>query len=338
MVTKLGLFSRSIGIDLGTTTTRIYLKEKGIVLKEPSVVAVYSGTGQVLSVGKEAYQMIGRTPADIFILRPIRDGVISNFEITKIMLQEFISRIFPMRFHVLPRSAVVSVSLGITEIEKRAVIEATRQAGVKNVYLVEDSIAGAIGTGLPIAENCPNLIVDIGGGTSEAAVIALGGIVNKKSLRVGGEYLNEIIGNFIRKKYNFLVGQRTAEFVKIQIGAAVQSVPKEHLEVRGTNLSNRMPGSLTIDSWEVGEVLSEIINTMTTMIKNTLEGTPVEIMTDIMEKGIVLTGGGALLKGLPQVVTEKTNIPVSIADEPLESVVLGTGKILSSMAILKKLA
>lgn len=338
MMTKFGLFTRSIGIDLGTTTTRIYLKGKGIVLKEPSVVAVHSGTGKVLSVGEEAYQMIGRTPADIFILRPIRDGVISNFEITKFMLQEFIYRILPIRFHVLPRNAVVSVSLGITEIEKRAVIEATRQAGVKNVYLVEDSIAGAIGTGLPIEENCPNLIVDIGGGTSETSVIALGGIVNKKCLRIGGEHLNEAIGNFIRKKYNFLVGERTAEFIKIQIGAAIRSAPKQHLDVRGTNLSNRMPGRLTLDSWEVGEVLSEIIYTMTSMIKNTLEDTPVELMTDIMERGIVLTGGGALLKGLPQVVSDKTNIPVSIADEPLESVVLGTGKILSSMAILKKLA
>ena len=335
---NLGFFSRNMGIDLGTANTIIYVKGKGIVLKEPSVVAVQRGTGQVLAAGEEAYQMIGRTPADILILRPIRDGVISNFETTRTMLREFISRIYPIRFHLLPRSAVVSVSIDVTEIEKRAVIEATRQAGVKNVYLVENSIAGAMGIDLPIDENYANMIVDIGGGTTEASVITLGGIVSKNSIRLGGEQFNEAISNFIRKKYNFLVGERTAENVKIKIGSALQINPKQHLEVGGTDLASRLPGRLALDSWEVGEVLSEMISSITKIIKKTLEDTPVGLITDVMEKGIVMTGGGALLQGFHQVVEKETNIPVSLAEHPLDSVALGTGKMISSMAIVKKLA
>ena len=334
---SLGLFSRNMGIDLGTANTLIYVKGKGIVLKEPSVVAVQRGTGQVLAAGEEAYKMIGRAPADIIILRPLRDGVISNFETTKIMLREFISRIYHVRFH-LPLSAVVSVSLDVTEIEKRAVIEATRQAGVKKVYLVENSVAGALGIDMPVEENYANMIVDIGGGTSEAVVIALGGIVSKNCLRLGGEQFNEAIIKYMRKKHNFLVGERTAEAVKIQIGTAIQSTPKQHLEVRGTDLEKRMPGRITLNSWEVGEVLSEMINSIIKIIKKTLEDTPVELITEIMERGIVMTGGGALLKGLPQVVAEETNIPVYLADHPLDSVALGTGKMLSSMSMLKQLA
>ncbi len=333
---SLGVFSKKLGIDLGTANTLIYVKGKGIVLKEPSVVAVQRGTGHVLAAGEDAYRMIGRTPADIIILRPIQDGVISNFETTKIMLRAFISRLYP-RFH-LPLSAVVSVSLDVTEIEKRAVIEATRQAGIKKVYLVENSMAGAMGVDIPIEENYANMLVDIGGGTSEAVVIALGGIVSKNCIRLGGDQFNETISKYIRKKHNFLVGERTAEYVKIQIGSAIQSTSKQHLEIGGADLKNRMPGKLTLNSWEVGEVLSELISAITRIIKKTLEDTPVELITDIMDRGIVLTGGGALLQGLPQVVKEATNIPVYLAEHPLDSVSLGTGKMLSSMAMLKKLA
>ncbi|MEW5919608.1 MAG: rod shape-determining protein [Bacillota bacterium] len=331
-----GLFSRNIGIDLGTANTLIYAKGKGIILREPTVVAIQRKTGYVLSAGGEAQKMIGRTPEDILIVKPIRDGAISNFHATKTMLREFISRIYPRR-SPFPLHAVVSVSLDVTEIEKRAVIEATRQAGAKTVYLVENSIAGAMGINLPIEDNSANMIVDIGGGTSEAAVIALGGIVSKNCLRLGGEQFNDAIIQYIRKKYNFLVGERTAEDIKIKIGSAYSSSQNQPMEVRGTDLVSRMPGKLSLNSREIANVLSEIIESIIKVIKKTLEETPVELMTDIMSKGIVMTGGGALLTGFPDIVEKTTRLPVSLAEHPLDSVALGTGKMLSSMTLLKKI-
>lgn len=338
MVANRGLLSRNIGIDLGTVTTIIYVKGKGILLREPSVVALKQGTNQVLAAGKQAYAMIGRTPEDIVIVKPIRDGVISNFNTTKMMLRNFIGRIYPLRLHPFPLNAVVSVSVDVTEIEKRAVIEAARQAGVKNVYLVENSLAGAMGIDLPIEENHANMIVDIGGGTTECAVIALGGIVSKNSIRLGGEHFSDAISQYVRKKYNFLVGERTSEEVKIQIGAALQKLPGQNMEVLGTDLSSRMPGRLIINSSEIGEVLFELVDTIIKMIKKTLEETPVELITDLMEKGIIMTGGGALLKDISSVIAEEINIPVSLVEYPLDSVALGTGKMLASMNLLKKLA
>lgn len=329
-----GLFSRNIGIDLGTANTLIYARGKGIILREPTVVAIHKKSGEVMAAGTAAKQMIGRTPDDIVVIKPIRDGVIANFHTTKAMLQEFISRIYP-RSSPFPLNVVISTSLDVTEIEKRAVLEATRQAGAKKVYLVENSIAGAIGMNMPIEDNVATMIVDIGGGTSEAAVIALGGIVSKNCLRIGGEQFNDAAGNYIRKKYNFLVGERTAEEVKMKIGAAYLSGGNNQIiEVRGTDLVSRLPGKLSLNTGEIAQVFGEIIANIIRIIKKTIEETPVELMTDIMGKGIVMTGGGALLSGLPELVAEETRLPVFLAEHPLDSVALGTGKMLSSMATL----
>lgn len=330
-------FSGKIGIDLGTANTLIYVKGRGIVLKEPSVVAIRKDTGRVLAVGTKAQQMIGRAPDYIALIRPIQDGVVSNFNITKVMLREFISRVCPVR-SLFPLHAVVSVSLDVTEIEKRAVLEAARQAGAKAVYLVENSIAGAMGINLPIEENEANIIVDIGGGTSEAAVITLGGIVSKNCVRLGGEQFNSAIRHYIRKKYSFLVGERTAEEIKIKIGSALHTASKQQLEVRGTDLVRRMPGRLLLDSWEIADVLSELVASIVKSIKKTIEDTPAELINDIIVNGIIMTGGGALLKDLPQAIAKETKIAVSLAENPLDSVVLGTGKMLSSLDLLKNLA
>ena len=330
-------FSRKIGIDLGTANTLIYVKGRGIVLKEPSVVAIRRDTGQVLAVGSRAQKMIGRAPENIVLIRPMRDGVVSNFDITKKMLREFISRVYPGRFS-FPLQAVVSVSLDVTEIEKRAVLEAARQAGARTVYLVENSIAGAMGINLPIEENEANMLVDIGGGTSEAAVITLGGIVSKNCVRLGGEEFNSAIRHYIRKKYNFLVGERTAEEIKIKIGSALHTSAKQQLEVRGMDLVRRMPGRIMLNSWEITDVLSELVASIIKAVKKTLEDTPVELINDIIVNGITITGGGALLKDLHRAITKETKIAVSLAENPLDSVAMGTGKILSSLDLLRKLA
>lgn len=330
-------FSRKIGIDLGTANTLIYLEGRGIVLKEPSVVAVRRDTGEVLAVGARAHKMIGRVPENTVIIRPMQDGVVANFDLTQKMLREFISRVYPRR-SPFPLQAVVSVSLDVTEIEKRAILEAARQAGARTVYLVENSIAGAMGINLPIEENEANMLVDIGGGTSEAAVITLGGIVSKNCVRLGGGEFNSAIRHYIRKKYNFLVGEGTAEEVKIKIGSALQSSGRQQLEVRGIDLVRRMPGRLMLDSGEITDVLFELVASIVNAIKKTLEDTPVELINDIIVNGITMTGGGALLKDLQQAITKETKIAVSLAENPLDSVVLGTGKMLSSLDLLKKLA
>ncbi len=333
-----GFLSRNIGIDLGSANTLIYVKGKGIVLKEPSVLALGKRTGKVLAVGENAQKMIGRTPGDIIIVKPVRDGVISNFHTTKIMLQHFFSKIFGRGSFFLPLRAIVSVSLEVTEIEKRAVAEAVKQAGAKEVYLVENSIAGALGLNLPIEENTANMIIDVGGGTSEAAVISLGGIVCKTSIRLGGDELNEAVSSFLRKKYKFLIGERTAEDIKIKVGLASPFFQKEHLEIMGSDLVTGMPKKIIVIFPEIGRVLFEQISLIVRTVQTTLEQTPVSLIPDIIDNGIIMTGGGALLKGLQNLVAQETKMNVYLADNCLDSVALGVGKMLSNMALLKRIS
>ncbi len=328
--------SRNIGIDLGSANTLIYVKGKGIVLREPSVLALEKRTEKVLAVGESARKMIGKTPEDIIIIKPVRDGAISNFHTTKIMLQHFFKKLFRHRSLFFPLRAVVSVSLEVTEIEKKAVMEAVKQAGAKEVYLVENSIAGALGANMPIEENTANMIVDVGGGTSEVAVISLGGIVCKNSVRLGGDELNQTIINFIKKKYNFLIGEKSAEEIKIKIGLA-SSLQKEYLEVMGNDLVTRMPQKINVRVPEIGRVLFEQISLIIKAVKTTLEQTPVALIPDIMENGIILTGGGALLEGFPNLLAEETKMNVSLTENCLDTIALGAGKMLSSMALLKRI-
>lgn len=326
---------RSIGIDLGTANTLIYVKGKGIVLKEPSVVALRRN--KVLAVGEEAKRMIGRTPAEIVIVRPIKHGVIANFDIAKVMLQHFLSKIYRRRSILFPLDVVISVSLSATEIEKRAVLEALKQAGAKNAFLIENSLAGAMGVNLPVEENSANMIVDIGGGTSEAAVISLGGIVSKQSIRIGGDEMNEAIRNYLKKKYNFLVGEKTAEAIKINIGSALQTPEQQPMKIKGTDLVSRMPKVITVKPREIKESLSEFVALIINAVRKTLEDTPIELAADIMDKGIIMTGGGSLLKGVDKVIAGEVKMPVYVAENPYDSVALGLGKILSSINLLKKL-
>ncbi|NLX90658.1 MAG: rod shape-determining protein [Firmicutes bacterium] len=330
--------SRSIGIDLGSANTLIYMKGKGIILREASVLAIEKRTGKVLAVGESARKMIGRTPEDIILVKPIRRGVVSNFHNTKIMLKHFFAQIFSGHSLFLPLRVVVNVSLQVTEIEKRAVIEAVKQAGAKEVYLVENSIAGALGTNLPIEENSASMIVDIGCGTTEVAVISLGGIVCWNSVRVGGDDLNNAVINYIRKKYNFLIGERTAEDIKIKIGLAPPSFQQNYLEVLGNDLVTRLPRKIDIKFPEIGKILGERISVIRKAIMMTLEETPVSLIPDILENGIILIGGGALLRGFQHLIAEETKMPVLLAENCLDSVALGTGKMLTDMALLKKIS
>lgn len=330
--------SRSIGIDLGSANTLIYMKGKGIVLREASVLALEKRTGKVLAAGESARKMIGRTPDDIIVVKPVRDGVISNFHNTKIMLKHFFAQIFGGHSLFFPLRVVVNVSLQVTEIEKRAVLEAVRQAGAKEVYLVENSIAGALGANLPIEENNAGMIVDIGCGTTEIAVISLGGIICHNSTRVAGDELNEAVISYIRKKYNFLIGERTAEHIKMKVGLAPPSFQQNYLEVLGSDLVTRLPRKLDLKFHEIGKILAERISLIQKAIKTTLEETPVSLLPDILENGIILIGGGALLKGFQRLLAEETKMPVLIAENCLDSVALGTGKMLSDMALLKKIS
>jgi rod shape-determining protein MreB len=330
-------FSRNIGIDLGTANTLVYVKGKGIVLREPSVVAIRRDTGSILAVGEEAKKMIGRTPGNIVAIRPMKDGVIADFDVTQIMLRHFIAKSYRRRAIFLPQ-VVVCVPSGVTEVEKRAVLDATKQAGAKEAFLIEEPMAAAIGAGLPVEEPTGSMIVDVGGGTSEVAVISLGGIVTSKSIRVGGDEMDEAIINYIKKTYNLTIGERTAEEVKIKIGSAYRITEEEHMEIRGRDLVTGLPKVLTISSWEIETALSEPVTAILETIKITLERTPPELAADIMEKGIVMTGGGALLKGLDKLIAEETGMPVYLAENPLDCVVLGAGKALSAIDLLKRVA
>lgn len=328
-------FTKDMGIDLGTANTLVYMKGKGVILREPSVVAIDRYTKQVLSVGEEAKKMIGRTPGNIVAIRPLKDGVIADFDVTQEMLKYFIRKATQKKSVFQPR-VVVCVPSGVTEVEKRAVEEATIQAGAKQAFLIEEPMAAAIGAGLPVQEATGSMVVDIGGGTTEVAVISLGGIVTSKSIRVGGDALDNYIVNFVKKEHSLMIGERTAEEVKIKIGSAILDNELEDMEIRGRDLVSGLPKTLIIKSSEIYEALKEPVNNIIDAIKSNLEKTPPELSSDIMEQGIVLTGGGALLNGLDVLITKETGIPVIVAENPLDCVALGTGKALDSIDILKK--
>ena len=331
------IFSRELGIDLGTANTLVQVKGKGIVIREPSVVAIRSDTKQVLAVGEEAKRMIGRTPGNIVAIRPMKDGVIADFDITQEMLQYFIRKAVPRSLPFHPR-VVVCVPSGVTEVEKRAVDEATRSAGAKDAYLVEEPMAAAIGAGLPVQEPTGSMVVDIGGGTCEVAIKSLGGIVTSRSIRIGGNKMDEAIISYIKKEYNLMIGDRTSEEIKITIGSAFPSEQEESMDVRGRDLVTGLPKTLKITSREVLDALREPITSIIEAIKLTLEKTPPELAADIMDKGIMLTGGGALLDGLDELVRQETGMPVQIADNPLDCVAVGAGKVLEEIETLKRVA
>lgn len=334
----MGLFSgfvKDMGIDLGTANTLVYIKGRGIVAREPSVVAIQTNTKQVLAVGEEAKKMIGRTPGNIVAIRPLKDGVIADFDVTKNMLKYFIKKATKRRTFFQPR-VVVCVPSGVTEVEKRAVEEAAIHAGARDAYLIEEPMAAAIGAGLPVQEATGSMIVDIGGGTTEVAIISLGGIVTSKSIRVGGDELDESIVNFIKKEYSLMIGERTAEEVKITIGSADGNSEVSSMEIRGRDMITGLPKTINVSSSEIYEAMKEPIHNILEAIKSTLEKTPPELASDVMEQGIMLTGGGALLEGLDRLIIEETGMPVHIAEEPLDCVAIGTGKALDSIEILKK--
>ncbi|MDD4496410.1 MAG: rod shape-determining protein [Eubacteriales bacterium] len=331
----MGLFAKSIGIDLGTANTLVHVKGKGIVIREPSVVAINRKNGAILAVGNSAKEMIGRTPGDIVAIRPMKDGVIADFEVTQSMLKYFIKLAISKGVHSKPR-VVICVPSGVTEVEKRAVEEATREAGAKEAFLIEEPMAAAIGAKLPVEEPTGSMIVDIGGGTSEVAVISLGGIVSSESLRVAGDEFDEDIAHYIKKEYNLMIGERTAEHIKIAIGAAYPLTVEEVVEVRGRDLVSGLPKNIVISSTEISEALRETVTAILDAIKQTLEKTPPELASDVMDKGIMLSGGGALLRGLDKLISRETGIPVYIAENPLDSVVMGAGKVLEEIDVLKK--
>jgi len=329
----MALFSKEIGIDLGTANTLVYLKGKGIILREPSVVAVNNSTGQILAVGLEAKEMIGRTPGNITAIRPLKDGVIADFETTQGMLKYFIKKAIGNNPFVRPR-VIICVPSGVTEVEKRAVVDSAISAGAKEAYLIEEPMASAIGGGLPVAEPSGSMVVDIGGGTSEVAVISLGGIVVSRSLRIGGDEFDEAIISYIKKEYNLMIGERTAEAIKLKIGSAYPLEEEETYNVSGRDLVTGLPKELAISSMEIREALKEPVYAVIDSIKLTLEKTPPELASDIMERGIMLAGGGAFLKGLDKLISEETGIPVFMAEHPLDCVALGTGKVLEELDTL----
>jgi len=333
----IGMFSSDLAVDLGTANTLVYVKGKGIVLREPSVVAVSQGNGQVLAVGAEAKQMLGRTPGNIHAIRPMKDGVIANFEITESMIRHFIQKVHNRKALVRPR-IIIAVPSGITQVEKRAVRDSAESAGAREVYLIEEPMAAAIGVGLPVQEPSGNMIVDIGGGTTEVAVISMSGIVFSKSVRVAGDVMDEVIVNYIKKKYNLLIGERTAENIKIKIGNVHPTGNNESFEGKGRDLVAGIPKTLLITEDNVREALAETINQIIHAVKVTLERTPPELAADIVDKGIVLAGGGSMIKGLDVLLREETGLPISLAEDPLSAVVLGTGKVLDEIELLKKVS
>lgn len=330
-----GFMTRDIGIDLGTANTLVYVKGKGIILREPSVVAISMDTKEVLSVGLEAKNMIGRTPGNIIAIRPLKDGVIADFETTQKMIRYFIQQAYPNKSMLAAPRIIIGVPSDITEVEKRAVIEAALAAGAKDALIIEEPMAAAIGAGLPVGEPYGTMIVDIGGGTSEIAVISLGGIVTCKSIRIGGDALDEAIVLYVRKNYSLMIGERTAEEIKIAIGSVDPVIEDSVYEITGRNLMTGLPRSIHVKGSEIREALREPINTIIDGIKTTLERTPPELSSDIMLQGITVTGGGALLKGMAQRISRETGMPVKIADEPLDCVAIGTGIALDQFDLLK---
>ncbi|MCM8801621.1 MAG: rod shape-determining protein [Candidatus Omnitrophica bacterium] len=329
------LFSNDMGIDLGTATTLVYVKGEGVVLCEPSVVAVRRGTSEVLAVGEEAKRMLGRTPGNILAIRPMKDGVIADFEITEQMLRYFIKKVHHRRVLVRPR-ILIAVPSGITEVEKRAVHDSAERAGARDVYLIEEPMAAAIGVGLPVEEPIGNMIIDIGGGTTEIAVISLAGIVFSKSIRIGGDEMDEAIIEYLKKTYNLMIGERTAEEIKIKIGSAYPLEEELTMEVRGRDLVAGLPKTVTITSEEIREALQEPLRAILEIVRISLERTPPELSADLIEHGIVMAGAGSLLKGIDKLIAEETGLPVHVADDPLTAVVRGTGKALTNIKYLKK--
>jgi len=323
--------SKDMGIDLGTANTLVFVKGKGIVLREPSVVAFNTRTNKPLAVGEEAKRMIGRTPGNIVAVRPLKDGVIADFDVTQTMLRQFIEKTASKSAFTSPR-IIVCFPSGVTEVERRAILEATKQAGARDVILMEEPMAAAIGAGLPVDEPTGSMIVDIGGGTTEVAVVSLGGIVVAKSLRVGGDEMDQAIVAYIKREYNLMIGERTSEAIKMTIGSAfkIEGSEEEYMDVKGRDLVTGLPKVISVSETQIREALHEPISDIIEAIKTTLEKTPPELSADIMDKGIMLAGGGALLKGLGELITHETHMPVEIAESPLDCVVLGAGKALDN--------
>ncbi len=331
----LGLFSNDMGIDLGTANTLIYVKGEGVVLCEPSVVAIEKDTNRVVAVGDEAKKMLGRTPGNIIAIRPMKDGVISDFEITEAMLKYFIKKVHRRRVLVRP-AIVIAIPSGITEVEKRAVRDSAERASARSVELIEEPKAAAVGVGLPVEEAAGNMIIDIGGGTTELAVISLGGLVYAKSIRIAGDEMDTAIIEHLKKTYNLMIGERTAEEIKIRIGSAYPLDDELTMDVRGRDLIAGLPKTITVTSEEIREALAEPIQAIVDASKMTLENTPPELSSDLIDRGIVMAGGGALLRGIDKRIAEETGLPVHIADDPLTAVVLGTGHTLNMPARLRR--
>ena len=330
-----GLLSNDIGIDLGTANSLVFVKDKGIVLSEPSVVAIYSSSRKVCAVGEEAKRMLGRTPGTITALRPMKDGVIADFEITEAMLRHFIRKVQKSMKFVPPR-VVVAVPSGITEVERRAVKESAINAGARDVILIEEPMAAAIGVGLPIQEPTANMIVDIGGGTTEVALISLAGVVYTKSIRVGGDELDNAIVNYMKRAYNLTIGERTAEEIKLKVGSAFPLEKELTMEVKGRDSVAGLPKTIHISSQEIREALADTIGAILELVRNALERCPPELSADLVDRGFILAGGGALIRGLDRMLSDGTGLPVFAADDPLSAVAMGTGKVLEEMESLIK--
>ncbi|MCH6257150.1 rod shape-determining protein [Puniceicoccaceae bacterium K14] len=325
----LGLFSNDIGIDLGTANTLVYAKDKGIVLREPSVVATHAASGRVLAVGNDAKKMLGRTPGNITAIRPMKDGVIADFDITEAMLRYFIKKVQTAK--VIPPRVVIAIPSGITEVEKRAVKESATHAGARDVMLLEEPMAAAIGVGLPVEEPAANMIVDIGGGTTEVAIISLAGVVYARSIRVGGDELDAAIINYMKRAYNLLIGERTGEEIKLRIGSAYTLDDEMTIEVKGRDSVAGLPKTIHVSSQEIREALSDTVNAIVESVRNALERCPPELSADLVDRGFVLAGGGALLRGIDRLLCERTGLPVTIAEDPLSAVANGTGAVLAEL-------
>ncbi|NLN88105.1 MAG: rod shape-determining protein [Syntrophomonadaceae bacterium] len=331
------VFSRDLGIDLGTANTLVHLKGHGIVLTEPSVVAIQVHNGRVVAVGEEAKQMIGRTPGNIIAIRPMKDGVIADFDVTQSMLKYFINKALGGKKSLVKPRVVISIPTGCTTVEERAVKEAALAGGAKEAYLLEEPMAAAIGAGLPVHEPTGNMIVDIGGGTTEVAVISLGGVVTAKSVRVAGDKMDESIIQHLKRNYNLLIGERTAENIKMGIGAAILEEPEIYYEVKGRDLVSGLPQTIQISSFEIQEALRETVEQIVEGIKECLEKTPPELASDIMDRGIIMAGGGAMLHGLDKLIGYETHMPVYVCEEPLLAVARGTGRVLENIEHLRRM-
>jgi len=335
MDSMFSFIGRDMAVDLGTANTLVYVRGRGIVLNEPSVVSINTKTGAILAVGQEAKRMIGRTPAHIVAIRPLKDGVIADFDVTEKMLRYFIQKVHKRSFLAKPR-VVVCVPSGITGVEQRAVEEATISAGARSAYIIEEPMAAAIGVGLPVHEPTGNMVVDIGGGTTEVAVVSLGGIVTSQSIRIGGDELDEAIISYVKKEYSLMLGERTAEEIKMAIASAFPTPDEPQAEIRGRDLVSGLPKTILVSAEEIRRAIEEPVNAIVDAVKNTLDKTPPELASDIMDKGIVLAGGGSLLKGLDERLKHETGMPITIADDPLYAVAVGSGKCLEQFEALRR--